>query len=84
MQKDLPDFLQLYHCLHTSRARLFQLLQGFDGSARQVLQGSPASLRACGIDQRTATRILRAAMSRCSGPTTPRAASRYCCIWRSY
>jgi len=59
MQKDLPDFLQLYHCLNTSRARLLQLLQGFAGSARKILQSSPASLRACGIDQQAAIRILR-------------------------
>jgi len=60
MQKDLLDFLHLYHCLNRSRARLFQLLQSFGGSARQVLQSSPASLRACGIDQQTAIQILHA------------------------
>jgi DNA processing protein len=59
MQKDLLDFLQLYHGLEGSRARLFQLLQAFAGGAQQILQSSPAELRALGIDHRTATRILR-------------------------
>lgn len=60
MQKDLLDFLHLYHCLNRSRAQLFQLLQSFAGGASQITQSSPASLRACGVDQRTAIQILGA------------------------
>lgn len=60
MQRDLLDFLQLYHCFNGPRAHLYQLLQAFDGSVRQILQSSPADLRARGVDRRTATRILHA------------------------
>lgn len=59
MQKDLPDFLQLYHCLKNSRAQLAQLLETFGGNPRRVLANSPASLVAHGIDWKTARRIQR-------------------------
>jgi len=59
MQKDLLDFLHLYHCFDGSRARLYRLLQDFDGSARRILQSSAADLREHGVDRRSAARILQ-------------------------
>jgi DNA processing protein len=57
MQKDLPAFLQLYHCLKFSRSRVVRLLDCFDGDPGRVLRSTAASLQAEGCDQQTITRI---------------------------
>jgi DNA processing protein len=57
MQKDLPDFLQLYHSFTPSRSRLIQLLKRFDWNPRRILDSSPDELRASGLDRKSIARI---------------------------
>ena len=57
MQKELPDFLQLYHSLTPSLARLSRLLHCFDGNPRRILASSPSTLRAAGLDRSFIARI---------------------------
>ncbi len=57
MQKELPDFLQLYHSLTPSLARLSRLLHCFDGNPRRILASSPSTLRAAGLDRSVIARI---------------------------
>ena len=57
MQKDLQDFLQLYHSFIPARSSLCQLLERFDGNSRLILQHDAATLRAAGLDQKTINRI---------------------------
>jgi DNA processing protein len=65
MHKDLlTDFLQLYHGLGASRARLANLLKRFAGNPRNILQGDAATLRANGLRQ-TAILGIRACQAVC-------------------
>ena len=57
MQKDLHDFLQLYHSFTPARSNLCQLLERFNGNPSLILQHSVATLRAVGLDQKTINRI---------------------------
>jgi DNA processing protein len=57
MQKDLHDFLQLYHNFTPARSSLCQLLERFDGNSRLILQHDAATLRAAGLEQKTISRI---------------------------
>jgi len=59
MQKDLlADFMQLYHGLGASRARLARLLKHFSGNPRNILNSDASSLRRHGLRQ-TAIRGMR-------------------------
>jgi len=57
MQKDLPEFLQLYHSFIPARSSLSQLLERFDENPGLILQHNAATLRAAGLDQKTISRI---------------------------
>ena len=57
MQKDLHDFLQLYHSFTPARSTLCQLLERFDRNPHLILQHNAATLRAAGLDQKTISKI---------------------------